>query len=443
MLNLIVSLVTSTVAWTAPVIVNDVTQINPVVVAAEIRPTSTAEVQKIVRENPGAISIGGGRFSMGGQIGSDYTTHIDMRGMNQILAFDEQAKTIRVQAGIRWRDIQKHIDPKNLSVKIMQSYANFTVGGSLSVNVHGRYVGLGPVIMSVRSFTLVLPSGEAKEVSPEKDSELFYGAIGGYGGLGVITEVSLDLADNVKVERFAKKMPIENYFEFFKKEIREDTKAIFHNGDIYPPDYQQVMSITWRETDRPVTITQRLMPDDQGSWKQRAALLGFSEVPFGKRLRERVVDPLTLRDQPVVYRNFEAGYDVSALEPKSRKETTYVLQEYFVPVAKFDAFVPKMRQIFQLHKVNVINVSIRHALKDPGSVLAWAREECFAFVVYYKQGTSAAAKEKVGQWTRELVDAAIAVGGNLLPALSTSRDRRTISPSVSQSERVFCLKEET
>lgn len=411
MLKILIILVTSTWTWAAPVIVNDVTQINPVVVATEIRPTSTEEVQKVVRENPGAISIGGGRFSMGGQIGSDFTTHIDMRGMNQVLAFDPQAKTIRVQAGIRWRDIQKHVDPQNLSVKIMQSYANFTVGGSLSVNVHGRYVGLGPVIMSVRSFTLVLPSGEAKEVSPDNEPELFYGAIGAYGGLGVITEVSLDLVDNVKVERFVKKMPIESYFDFFKREIREDNKAIFHNGDIYPPDYRQVMSITWRETDRPVTVPQRLMPDEQGSWKQRAALLGFSEVPFGKRLRERVVDPLTLRDQPVVYRNFEASYDVSSLEPKSRKETTYVLQEYFVPVAKFDAFVPKMREIFQRHKVNVINVSIRHALKDPGSVLAWAREECFAFVVYYKQGTSAAAKEKVGEWTRELIDAAISVDG--------------------------------
>ena len=32
-------------------------------------------------------------------------------------------------------------------------------------------------------------------------------------------------------------------------------------------------------------------------------------------------------------------------------------------------------------RVNVLNVSIRHARADPGSLLAWAREECFAFVV--------------------------------------------------------------
>ncbi len=87
---------------------------------------------------------------MGGQIGSEDSLHIDMRGLNRILEFNPKEKTIRVQAGIRWRDIQKFIDPHHLSIKIMQTYSNFTVGGSLSVNSHGRYVGQGPLILSVR-----------------------------------------------------------------------------------------------------------------------------------------------------------------------------------------------------------------------------------------------------------------------------------------------------
>ena len=82
-----------------------------------------------------------------------------MRRLNRVLAFSPAARTIRVQTGIRWRDIQAFIDPHGLAVKIMQTYANFTVGGSLSVNVHGRYVGLGPLILSVRAIRLVLVDG--------------------------------------------------------------------------------------------------------------------------------------------------------------------------------------------------------------------------------------------------------------------------------------------
>lgn len=60
------------------------------------------------------------------------------------------------------------------------------------------------------------------------------------------------------------------------------------------------------------------------------------------------------------------------------------------------------------HEVNVLNVSIRHALPDTGSLLAWAREEVFAFVVYYRQRTSEEDKAEVKAWSRKMIDAVIA-----------------------------------
>ena len=36
----------------------------------------------------------------------------------------------------------------------------------------------------------------------------------------------------------------------------------------------------------------------------------------------------------------------------------------------------------------------------------------FAFVVYYKQGTDTASQREVGVWTRELIDAALDLGGS-------------------------------
>ena len=106
-----------------------------------------------------------------------------MKALDKVVDFKPDAKEITVQAWITWKKIQRHIDPHNLSIKIMQTYSNFTVGGSLSVNVHGRYVGMGPVIGSVKSFTIVLADGRLVEASPSKNPEIFYGAIGGYGGL--------------------------------------------------------------------------------------------------------------------------------------------------------------------------------------------------------------------------------------------------------------------
>jgi FAD/FMN-containing dehydrogenase len=123
---------------TSPLFIHDVTQLNPIHVSMVITPTTTQEIIEAVRTHHGPISVGGARHSMGGQIATAGALYIDMRAFDKIVAFSPREKTITVQAGARWRQIQAHIDPANLSVSIMQTYANFTVGGSLSVTSGGR-----------------------------------------------------------------------------------------------------------------------------------------------------------------------------------------------------------------------------------------------------------------------------------------------------------------
>lgn len=395
----------------ARAIVNDVTQINPIVVDDVLTPTTIEEIQAAVKSHTGPISIGGGRYSMGGQTATERALQIDMRTFNKVVHFDPAQRQITVQTGMRWRDIQDVIDPQDLSIKIMQTYSNFTVGGSLSVNVHGRYIGEGPLVRSVDSIKVVLADGSLVEASPTKNKDIFYSAIGGYGGIGVIVEATLNLALNEKVERVVKRVAAVDYPQYFNSEIRDNKKVVFQNGDIYPPEFETVNSVSWQRTEKPLTITDRLIPRGQKYVFQPQAISAMVAMPLGRKLRSAVVDPLLYSKEMVVHRNYEASYDVAELEPPSRKDHTFVLQEYFVPVAKFNDFVPLMRDIFKKHDVEVFNVSIRHALPDPGTYLAWAPQEVFAFVVYYRQGTTPAAKEAVKNWTREMISAVLTVNG--------------------------------
>ncbi len=393
------------------VIVNDVTRLNPVRVWAVATPTTIEQVQDALGRFQGPISVGGGHFSMGGQTASPDSLHLDMRGLNRVLEFRPQQHTIRVQAGIRWCDIQRFVDPHDLSVRIMQTYANFTVGGSLSVNVHGRYVGLGPLILSVRAIRLVMADGKVVDATPSQNAELFYGAIGGYGSLGVIVEAELDLTENGRVKRDDVVMGTKRYAGWFRENVRNDTDAVFHNADLYPPNYDCARAVTWRRTLDAPTVPHRLQPLRRHFPLHRYFFWTFTESLGGKWRRKHLLDPLLYFSKPVHWRNYEAGYDVAELEPSSRRHRTYVLQEYFVPVARFDAFVSKMSEILRRHRVNAVNVSVRHALADPGSLLAWARGESFAFVLYHKQRTRANARERVAVWTREMIDAVIECGG--------------------------------
>ena len=422
-------------ALAADEVINDDTELNPIVVSSVVAPTSIDEICAAVKGAGGAVSIGGARKSQGGQIATEGSLHIDMRGFNKVVAFDPQKKTITVQAGATWRDIQEKIDPYNLSVSIMQTYSNFTIGGALSVNCHGRYVNAGPLVLSVKAIKVVLADGSVVDATPTSNSDIFYGAIGGYGGIGVIAEATLKLTDNVKVARSDEVMPIGRYRDYFFRHVRNSPDAVFHNGDIYPPGYDTVRAVTWSRTDRPVTVKERLIGRHEGYWLDRQLIWIISEFPFGKWLRQHVIDPIIYLWSPVVWRNHEASYDVAELEPGSRKTDTYVLQEYFVPVGRFDEFHPKMADILRRHRVNVMNISIRHAPRDPGTLMAWARWECFAFVLYYKQGTSAADRDEVRAWTRELIDAAASAGGSYyLPyqILATPEQFRRAYPRVGE-----------
>jgi len=421
-------------------IVNDVTRLNPVRVWAIATPTTVKEVQDAILRSDGPISVGGGHFSMGGQTASPGSLHLDMRQLNRILAFHPQQKTIRVQSGVRWCDIQRFVDPHELSIKIMQSYANFTVGGSLSVNVHGRYMGLGPLILSVLSIRMVLADGSLVDASPSENGELFHGAIGGYGGLGVIVEAELALAENSRVRREHVCMPTRDYARWFRDTIRSAPDAVFHNADLYPPNYQHARAVTWRETRDAVTVGRRLQPMRKQFPLQRYFYWAFTETPAGKWRRQRIIDPLLYLGRPVHWRNYEAGYDVAELEPASRKHSTYVLQEYFVPVARFDDFVPKMAEILQRHRVNAVNISVRHAFADADSLLTWAPEEAFAFVLYHKQRTRDNARERVAVWTRELIDAAIDCGGRYYLPYQPHATAAQFHRAYPRARELFALK---
>ncbi len=423
-----------------PSIIYDVTRLNPVTVSEVIVPTTTREIVDAVSQYAGPISIGGSRHSMGGQTASPGGLQIDMRRFDRILAFDSVHRTITVQTGIRWRQIQERIDSANLSVKIMQSYANFTVGGSLSVNAHGRYVGFGPLVSSVRSMKIVLASGELVDASRDVRPEIFFGAIGGYGGLGVITEATLDLVENARVKRHDVTMPVGEYRSYFFRHIRDSAAVVFHNADIFPDDYKTVRAESYIRTSDSVSVAERLVPLGQSYGLNRVAIWVVSDWPFGQTLRRTVVDPWRLRGTQVAWRNYIASSSTDALEPASRAGATFVLEEYFVPVERFDDFVPPMRSIFRRHHVSVLNVSIRHARPDSETLLSWAPREVFAFVVYYKQNTDTASQREVGNWTRELVEAALRVGGSYYLPYQLHATRSQFLRAYPRAPEFFALK---
>ncbi len=405
-------------------------------------PETTSQVSALIRDWPGQVAVGGGRYSMGGQIALRAGLHVDMRQMKKLIWLRPAEYRVRVQAGIRWRDLQEHLDRVGLAVKTMQSYSNFTVGGAVSVNCHGRYVGHGPIANTVLALQLVLADGSVVEANRTERPELFRAAIGGYGAIAVITEVELEVTNNVRIERTVEEVSLDNYVRHFKKNVLADKRAVLHNADLLPPSFDSPVSVTWRKTaeSTPLTETDKLVPRDGSYGLERNIIWSVTELPGGASFRKKVIQPILMGKTVVKWLNLEASLDVGELEPLTRAMSTYVLQEYFLPEDRAVGFVREMAKILQKYNVVALNISIRHSPKDLVSLVPWANQDVFTFVLYYKQRTWQSARETVGRWTRELIDLALAHGGRYYLPYQLNATKQQFNAAYPEVARLRQLK---
>ena len=111
-----------------------------------------------------------------------------------------------------------------------------------------------------------------------------------------------------------------------------------------------------------VDVVSHRGPDRDG------VLWAMTELPGGSKLRRSVVHPLLTARSSVKWLNHEASLDVAELEPRSRSETTYVLQEYFIPRRGFLGFAQGMAQLLRRRRTGAVNVSIQARSCRPGTI---------------------------------------------------------------------------
>lgn len=106
---------------------------------------------------------------------------------------DAAARTATIGAGTRWDAVLEATSPYGLAP---------LAGSAPGVGVIGYLLGggLGPVARTygfaadhVRSFRVVTGLGDVVQASPVEHGELFWALRGGKGGLGIVTEVTIDL----------------------------------------------------------------------------------------------------------------------------------------------------------------------------------------------------------------------------------------------------------
>jgi L-gulono-1,4-lactone dehydrogenase len=119
----------------------------------------------------------------------DHMVRLDR--MNRVLEADTDSGLVRVQAGITLHDLGRELAERGLAMENQGDIDAQQLGGAIATATHGTGVRFPNLSAQVAALRLVTADGEAREVSPESDSEAFLAARVGLGTVGVVSEVVL------------------------------------------------------------------------------------------------------------------------------------------------------------------------------------------------------------------------------------------------------------
>ena len=404
-------------------LVNDAqSQLNPTRVQRIDRPKTLEDIQRTLRDarrQGKAVSLSGGRHSMGGQQFGQETILLDMRQFNRVIKFDSIKGHIEVQGGIQWPELIEYLhreqQGRRTAWAIRQKQTgvdSVTVAGSLASNIHGRGLQFPPIIGDVESFVLVDALGKVHTCSRRENAELFALAIGGYGLFGIIAQVTLRLVPRTKLERVVEVIAVRDLLPKVATRLQQgfvygdcqyctdlESDAESHAGvfscnrpvDLITPMPQQPKQLTTEDWANFYLLART---------NKKKAFEKYSQYYLSTSGQVYWSDTHQMASAFKGYR-----------EVVDKTRGTEMITEVYVTEDAFLPFLAQVRQDFVEHNVDMTYGTIRFIEQDTESFLAWAQQRfvcivCNLHVVHTKAG-----KKKAATDFRRIIDRAIQFGG--------------------------------
>jgi FAD/FMN-containing dehydrogenase len=441
----------------AGILVNDLhSQLNSTRVYRIAAPESLDAVRRLLsgaRKERRAVCISGGRHAMGGQQFCADGLMLDIRKLNDVLAFDRERGLIEAESGMQWPELLAFLQSSQQGAEKAWAFAQkqtgadrLTMGGCLSANIHGRGLTMPPFINDVESFRLIDARGNLVNCSRTENAELFRLAIGGYGLFGFIYAVTLRLVPRRKVERVVEVRDIDGLPQAFAERIRDG----FVYGDFqYAIDeasddfLKKGVFSCYRPVDeaRPMPALQRELGESE--WVELLYLAHANKSEAFKRYAAYYLstngqlywsDEHQMNAYPDDYhRSLERMLG-------AQNRASEAITEIYCERDALERFMREVREYARRENVNIIYGTIRLIEQDRESFLAWARKPyaCVIFNLHIEHTTGGVIRG--ADALRRLIDIGLRHGGSYFPTYHRYALQRQVDACYPQFEEFLKLK---
>jgi FAD/FMN-containing dehydrogenase len=400
-----------------------------------------AELLQFARTNHLKVSIAGARHSMGGHVIYPDGIVIDMLPFNR-MELDGTNLVLHVQAGARWSEVIPFLNKHGLSVEVMQSNDDFSIGGSLSVNCHGWQFNRPPIDCTVLSFRLMLADGTIVKCSRTENWELFSLVLGGYGLFGIILDADLRVVPNEKFQIERLIVPTSDYIKTLAKKTSgtNDIAMVYGRLRVTANDFLQegIINIFHRSPSASPLVTP--LGESNSRELPRVIFRGGVGDDYGKELRwnaEKYFSPVLSGD---IFERNAILYEPSDWFSDHSTNSTDILVECFVPPKQFGPFLAELRKIVPQNHADLLNVTVRDINRDDDSFLRYADKNVISLVMLFSQTRDAAGEEKMSKLTQEIVAAALHHDGTYYLPYRLHATPEQFNEAYPQAKKFFELK---
>ena len=155
-------------------------------------PETVAQVQALARASRKLRALGS-RHSFN-TIADTPEDLVSLERFPERVVVDPERQTVTVNAGLRYGRLGQLLEQEGFALHNMASLPHISVAGACATATHGSGDRNGNLAAAVRALEIVTAGGELVTLSREQDGDRFEGAVVGLGALGVVTQLTLDMA---------------------------------------------------------------------------------------------------------------------------------------------------------------------------------------------------------------------------------------------------------
>jgi xylitol oxidase len=177
-------------------------------------PETVEHIQEIVRQSQKVKTLGT-RHAFN-DIADTTGDHISLERMQRIVEIDPKKTEVTVDGGITYGQLCPALHRAGFALHNLASLPHISVAGACSTATHGSGNRNGNLATAVCAIEFVAANGEHVSLLRERDGESFLGAVVNLGGIGVVTQLTLDLVPTFDVRQYVyEKLPLAQLEERF------------------------------------------------------------------------------------------------------------------------------------------------------------------------------------------------------------------------------------